>query len=66
MKTIRITPKNKEEYTLTTALLKKKDIPNAILTNEQKEDIGMVILMKKADKTKTVSRNTIMKKIQRT
>ncbi|OWY22519.1 hypothetical protein C7N43_38105 [Sphingobacteriales bacterium UPWRP_1] len=64
MKTILITPKNKEEYALITALLKKMDIPNTILTNEQKENIGMAILIKKADNTKTVSRNTIMKKLK--
>lgn len=64
MKTILITPKNKAEYTFLTALLKKMNIPNTVLTNEQKEEMGMVMLMKKADKTKTVSRNTIMKKLQ--
>ncbi|HRI28147.1 MAG TPA: hypothetical protein PK239_14725 [Chitinophagales bacterium] len=64
MKTILITPKDKAEYTFLTALLKKMNIPNTVLTNEQKEEMGMVMLMKKADKTKTVSRNTIMKKLQ--
>lgn len=63
MKTILITPKNQTEFKMLTVLFKKMNIANTILTDEQKEDIGMVWLMKKADRTKTVKKETVMKKL---
>lgn len=63
MKSIIITPKNHAELKLLTQLLNKMNIASAVLSEEEKENMGMAILMKKADRTKTISRKTIMKKL---
>lgn len=63
MKSIIITPKNHAELKLLPQLLSKMNIASAVLSEEEKENMGMAILMKKADRTKTISRKTIMKKI---
>ncbi len=65
MKSIIITPKSEAEFILLTQLLKKMNITNTLLSEEDKEDMGMAVLLKKADRTKQVSRKAIMKKLNR-
>ena len=62
MTSIVITPKNKSELDLISNLLKKLKINISFLSEEEKEDLGLKILMKEANRTKTVSRDTVMKK----
>ena len=61
MKSIVITPKNSSEFEFLNKLLKKLNISSKVLTREDKEDIGMAVLMRETDRTKKVSRETIMK-----
>ena len=65
MKSIIINPKSEAEFILLTKLLKIMNITNTLLSEEDKEDMGMAVLLKKADRTKQVSRKAIMKKLNR-
>jgi|GEM_PF-758929 hypothetical protein len=64
MTSLIITPKNDSELKLLKKLLKGLGIANHALTAEEKEDFGLAILMKEADRSKKVSRETIMKKLK--
>jgi len=64
MKTILITPKNKSELKLLSKLLEKLKVDATYLSEEEKEDLGLKILMRQADRSKTVSRATVMKKLK--
>ena len=64
MTSILITPKNKTELAFLSNLLEKLKINSSYLSEDGKEDIGLRLLMKQADRKKTVSRSTIMKKLQ--
>ena len=63
MKSIVMTPKDSKELELIAELLKKMGISSTILSEEEKEDAGLLLLMKEADKTRTVSRKLIMDKL---
>lgn len=63
MKALVIKPKNDNELKFVTALLKKLGINSSTVTLEDMEDIGLSKLMRKADKSKKVSRLEIMKKL---
>ena len=63
MTSILITPKNKSELVFLSNLLEKLKINSSYLSEEDKEDIGLRLLMKQADRKKTVSRSTILKKL---
>lgn len=64
MKSLIITPKTNSKLKLIEQLLKGLGIPSRPLTEEEKEDMGLSILMKQADRSKKVSRETIMKKLK--
>jgi len=64
MTSLVITPKTNSELKLIEQLLKGLGIPSRSLTEEEKEDMGLSILMKQADRSKKVSRETIMKKLK--
>jgi len=64
MKSIVITPKDSKELKLIAELLKKMGISSTILSEEEKEDAGLLILMKEADKNEIVSRKEIADKLQ--
>ncbi len=55
MNSIIITPKSKEELNFIKEILRRMNIASAELSDEEKEDIGMVELMKKADRKEKVS-----------
>jgi len=63
MHSILITPKNPEEFRLLNALLLKMNFYFKTLTDAEKEDICLAELMKKADRSKKMRRETIMKKL---
>jgi hypothetical protein len=64
MESIIITPKDSKEMVFINDLLSKLKIRTKIVTLEEKEDAGLAILMHEADRTKKVSRDTIMKKLK--
>jgi hypothetical protein len=63
MKGIVITPKSQTELKFVTDLLKKLGISTSTMTDEEMEDLGLLKLMKAANKSKTVSRDSVMKKL---
>ena len=64
MKSIVISPKNVTDLKFVSALLKKLSIPTKVLSSEEIEDLGLSILMREVDRTKKVSRETIMRKLK--
>ena len=63
METLLIKTKDKKELLLISDLLKRMKIEMKILSDEEKENFGLVKLMKEADRTKKVSREKIMEKL---
>ena len=63
MKPVVITPKNKKEFDFVSLLLNKLKISSRILSTEEIEDLGLAKLMRDADRSNKVSRETIMKKL---
>lgn len=63
MKALVVTPKNNNELKFVTDLLKKLGVGSSTVTQEELEDIGLLKLMRQADKTKKASRTEIMKKL---
>jgi len=61
MNSIIITPKNKEELDLIKEILRRMNIASAILTDEEKEELGLIEMMKNVDRNEKVSRETVMK-----
>lgn len=64
MKVMVITPKNKDEFEFINDLLNKLGISTATMSEEELEDIGLSKLLKSVDKTKKVSRKSIMQKLK--
>ena len=63
MTTLIVSPKTSSELKLVEKLLKGLGIATHSITEEEREDIGLTILMKQANRTKKVSRASIMKKL---
>ena len=63
MKAILITPKNEKELKFISDLLNKLGMGSSTMTEEELEDLGLSKMMKNADRTKKVSRASIMKKL---
>ena len=59
-----ITPKSETEFKFINDLLKKLGISSAIMSEEELEDIGLSKMLKEVDKTKKVSRDSIMQKLK--
>ena len=64
MTSILITPKTKSELELLSRLLKKLKIAAFYFHDEEKEDIGLRILMQEADRTKTTNKSKIMRNLR--
>lgn len=64
MKSIVITPKTRSDLDLLSQLLKKLNIEAAYISSEEKEDLGLKILMRDADRKKTVSKNAVIRKLK--
>lgn len=64
MKAMVITPRSQTEFKFINDLLKKLGISSATLTKEELEDVGLSKMLKAVDKTKKVSRESIMQKLR--
>lgn len=59
-----ITPKNPREFKFLSDLLKKLDILSFTMTEEEVEDLGLSKMLKKVDKAKKVSKESILRKLK--
>ncbi len=64
MKAMVITPKSQTEFRFINDLLKKLGISASTMTEEELEDIGLSKMLKAVDKTKKVSKESIMQKLR--
>lgn len=64
MKTFVINTSTKSEENFVETLLKKLGVSVKAMSAEEAEDYGLLQLMKEADRTKKVSKSTIMKKLK--
>lgn len=64
METLIIKPRNREEFKLLHDLLKKMRVPNKVLSVEEQEDLGLINLMKQADRKQQVTEEDIMLKLK--
>lgn len=65
MESILITPKNRSDLKFIYELLNKLKLSPKVLSENDKEDLGLSLLMKEVDRTKKVSRDTVMKKLKK-
>jgi hypothetical protein len=63
MESIVITPKTKDEAKVITDLLNKMNISSGVITDEEKEDLGLLMMMKEVDCGDKVTRDEVMKKL---
>ncbi len=63
METLLIRTKNKTELQLIFDLLKKMRIETKVISTEEQEDLGLIKMMKEADRTQKVSREKIFAKL---
>jgi hypothetical protein len=63
MESIVISPKTKDEAKIITDLLEKMNISSKVITDEEKEDLGLLMMMKETDRNEKVSREEVMKKL---
>ncbi|MBP7239390.1 MAG: hypothetical protein KBA14_04145 [Saprospiraceae bacterium] len=64
MKALVVKTKDQTEMKFISELLKKLGVQSTIMEMEEVEDLAMSVLMKKTDRSKKVSRETIMKKLK--
>ncbi len=65
MSSIVVHPKNKKELEFITQLLKEHGIESKVLSEEDKEDIGLSVLMKEAeDTTERVTEDEVRYKLK--
>jgi len=65
MNTIVVRTKTISEFNLLKELLKKMRITSKVLTEEEKEDIGLLKLMQEADRTEKVPKDTVIAKLRK-
>jgi len=63
MDAILLKPKDSQELKLITDLLDKMKVPSKVFTEEEMEDAGLAVMMKEVDRTATVTRESIFKKL---
>lgn len=63
MDSIVINPRTKDEAKIVTELLERMNISSKVITDEEKEDMGLLMMMKEADRNEKVSREEVMKKL---
>ena len=66
MQTILIETKDATEYSLITALLEKMKIRMKVLnlSDEDKEDLGLLMMMQEVDWSETVSTDSVLNKLR--
>ncbi len=65
MQSLLITPKDGAELELLSALLSRMNITTTVIDDDDKEDIGLGILMQEANRNEQVSRESIFKALGR-
>lgn len=65
MPSLMITPKDEGELELLSALLSRLNIATTLIDDEDREDIGMGLLLQEGDRTQSVSREAIFKALGR-
>ncbi len=65
MATLIINTNDKAELKLLEELLKKMKISAKVLTNEDKENLGLLKLLAEVDRTKKVSKSKVIEKLSR-
>ena len=63
MESIIISPKNRDEAKIITDILERMKIESMIITDEEKEDIGLSMMMKEVDWNDKVSFEEVKKKL---
>lgn len=63
MESIVINPKTKDEAKFITDLLAKMNIASKVITEEEKEDMGLLAMMKEVDRSDKVSYEEVIKKL---
>ena len=63
MESIVINPKTQDEARIIQDLLAKMNISSKVITDEEKEDMGLLVMMKEVDRNDKVSREDVMKKL---
>jgi len=58
-----IKSKNRSDLKLIKELVNKMGLESKSLTEEEIEDLGLLMMMKQADRSETVSREEVMKKL---
>ena len=66
MESLLITPASTAELQLLRDLLKQMRIKTKVLTDEEKEDLGLALMMREAKDSPRVSRESVMRKLGRT
>ena len=64
MSTIVVNPKDKNEFLFVTQLLEKLGIDVKILSDEDKEDIALSLMMAEVDREDRVSEEEVLKKLK--
>jgi len=64
MDSIIITPTNNQDLELLTSIARRMGLNAKVLTEDEKEALGMAFLINEADRGKTVSREMVMKKLE--
>ncbi len=65
MEALLVSVKDKAELKLVSDVLKAMQIKTKLLTEEQREELGLIKLMKQVDRTQKVSRDKVMAKLGR-
>ena len=63
MEAILIQPKNKTEFLFVSEMLKKLNIKSKAIDIEEKEDLGLIELMKESDRSQKVTRDQILSQL---
>ncbi len=64
MESILINPKTKDEAKLIKELLQKMNISSKIITEEEKEEIGLLMMMEETDRSELVPFEEVLKKLK--
>jgi hypothetical protein len=64
MKAVLVQPKNQREMDFISQLLNKLGVSSHLMTEEEIEDLGLSMMMKNADRSKKVSRESVMRKLR--
>ena len=65
MESIVISPKSRSKLKFVFELLSKLKISSKVLSEEDKEDIGLSVLMKQVDRKRKVSRDMVLRNLKK-